>query len=152
MPSQRARSRSSRSGSRGCRSRSWLPHGRPIRRGDAGRLARLTDSDVEVALASLLSAGVVEPGTAVRFAHPILRAAIYGDLSPAERERMHRAAAAILGERGAPGPTVAAHVMQTEPAADPRVVALLRKAAREVLALGDAAGAAALLARALDEP
>src|SRR5207302_62914 len=36
--------------------------------------------------------------------------------------------------------------------ADREAVALLRKAAREVLALGDAAGAATLLARALDEP
>ena len=42
--------------------------------------------------------------------------------------------------------------MHTEPAADPGAVALLRDAARDALALGDAAGAAALLARALDEP
>ena len=105
-----------------------------------------------MALASLLAAGVVQPGTAARFAHPILRAAIYGDLSPAERERMHRATAMILRERGAPAGQVAAHVMLTEPAADPSTVALLRSAARDALALGDAAGAAALLSRALDEP
>src|SRR6266566_4960400 len=42
--------------------------------------------------------------------------------------------------------------MHTEPAADPGAVALLRDAAREALALGDAAGGAALLSRALDEP
>ena len=42
--------------------------------------------------------------------------------------------------------------MHTEPAADPEAVTLLRDAARDALALGDAAGAAALLARALDEP
>ena len=42
--------------------------------------------------------------------------------------------------------------MHTEPAADPEAVALLRDAARDALALGDAAGAAALLSRALDEP
>jgi DNA-binding CsgD family transcriptional regulator len=120
--------------------------------GDAGRLAALADSDVEVALASLLSAGVVQPGTAARFAHPILRAAIYGDLSFAERERMHHATARILRERGAPASQVAAHVMLTEPAADPVALALLRQAAHDALALGDATRAAALLARALDEP
>ena len=42
--------------------------------------------------------------------------------------------------------------MHTEPGAEVQAVALLREAAREALALGDATGAAALLARALDEP
>jgi DNA-binding CsgD family transcriptional regulator len=42
--------------------------------------------------------------------------------------------------------------MHTEPAADPEAVALLRKAARDALTLGDATGAAASLARALEEP
>jgi DNA-binding CsgD family transcriptional regulator len=120
--------------------------------GDAARLAGLAGEDLERAMAELVFAGVVEPGGTVRFAHPILRTAIYGDLSPAERERLHRAAALILRERGAPAGQVAVHVMHTEPAADPDVVALLREAARDALALGDAAGAAALLARALDEP
>jgi DNA-binding CsgD family transcriptional regulator len=47
---------------------------------------------------------------------------------------------------------VAAQVMHTEPVGDARAVALLRDAAREVLSLGDATSAAALLARALEEP
>ena len=42
--------------------------------------------------------------------------------------------------------------MHTEPAGDPEAVALLRDAAHDALALGDAAGAAALLSRALEEP
>src|SRR3954453_22713885 len=120
--------------------------------GDAARLAGLAGEDLERAMAELVLAGVVEPGGTVRFAHPILRTAIYGDLSPAERERLHHAAALILCERVAPAGQVAVHVMHTEPAADPGAVALLREAAREALALGDAAGAAALLVRALDEP
>ena len=103
-------------------------------------------------MGALVSAGVVASDGTVRFTHPILRAAIYGDLSPAERERLHHAAAAILRERGAPAGQVAAQVMHTEPAADPSAVAVLRDAARDALALGDAAGAAALLSRALDEP
>src|SRR5206468_8952532 len=99
-----------------------------------------------------VAAGVVEPGGTVRFTHPIVRSAIYDDLSPAERERMHHAAARILRERGAPVGQVAAHVMHTEPAGDLVAVALLRDAARDALGLGDAAGAAALLSRALNEP
>jgi DNA-binding CsgD family transcriptional regulator len=120
--------------------------------GDAARLAGLAASDMEAAMAALVSAGVVESGGTVRFTHPILRAAIYGELSPAERERLHHAAAALLRERGAPAGQVAAQVMHTEPSADPGAVALLRHAARDALALGDAAGAGALLSRALDEP
>jgi hypothetical protein len=94
----------------------------------------------------------VESGGTVRFTHPILRTAIYGDLSPAERERLHRAAATILRERGASAGQIAVHVMHTGAAADPAAVALLRDAARDALNLGDAAAAAALLSRALDEP
>jgi DNA-binding CsgD family transcriptional regulator/tetratricopeptide (TPR) repeat protein len=120
--------------------------------GDAARLAGLGAADLEAAMGALVSAGIVESGGTVGFTHPILRAAIHADLSPAERERLHHAAAAILRERGAPAGQVAAQVMHTEPAADPAVVALLRDAARDALALGDAAGAAALLSRALEEP
>jgi DNA-binding CsgD family transcriptional regulator/tetratricopeptide (TPR) repeat protein len=120
--------------------------------GDAARLAGLTGVDLEAAMAALVSAGVVEPGGTVRFTHPILRAAIYGDLIPPERERLHHAGASILRERGAPADQVAAQVMHTEPAGDPEAVAVLRAAAHRALALGDATGAAALLSRALDEP
>jgi DNA-binding CsgD family transcriptional regulator len=120
--------------------------------GDAARLAGVADSELEVATTELVADGVMESGATARFAHPILRAAIYEDLSPSERERLHHAAAKILRERGAPMGHVAAQVMHTEPAADSEVVALLRAAAHDALALGDAAGAAVLLARALDEP
>src|SRR5688572_11679100 len=70
--------------------------------GDAARLAGLGGAELEAAMGALVSAGVVESGGTVRFTHPILRAAIYGNLSPAERERLHHSAATILRERGAP--------------------------------------------------
>jgi len=120
--------------------------------GDAMRLAGLSQTEVERAMAALVSAGIIESGGTVRFVHPILRAAIYEDLSPAERERLHCEASKVLQERGATAGQVAAHVMHTEPAADAVAVTLLRDAAREGLALGDATGAATLLARAVDEP
>jgi DNA-binding CsgD family transcriptional regulator len=120
--------------------------------GDAARLAGVVGAELEAGIAALVSAGVLGSGGTVQFAHPILRAAIYGDLSAAERERLHQSAARILRERGAPAAAVATHTMNTEPAADPDAVALLRDAARDALALGDAAAAAALLSRALHEP
>ncbi|MFL5832309.1 MAG: ATP-binding protein, partial [Solirubrobacteraceae bacterium] len=120
--------------------------------GDATRLAELQDAETEAALPALVSAAVVRSGSTIRFTHPMLRTAIYRDLSPAERERLHQRAATILRERGAPVSQVAAHVAHTEPGGNPEAVALLRNAARDALELGDAVAAAALLARALDEP
>ena len=120
--------------------------------GDAGQLAGLTGTDVDAAMVGLVSAGVVESGGMIRFTHPIVRSAIYDDIPPAERERLHHSAWSTLQERRAPLRQVAAHVMQTQPAADPDATALLRGAASDVLALGDAAGAAALLSRAMQEP
>ena len=120
--------------------------------GDAARLADLSSADVGVAMAGLVSAGVVEAGGTVRFTHPILRSAIYGDLSAAERQRLHHSAARVLRGRGAPVRKIAAQIMQSEPAGDVAAIALLRDAARDALALGDASGAAALLSRALEEP
>src|SRR5207244_7769932 len=81
-----------------------------------------------------LVTGVQTCALPICFTHPILRAAIYGDLSPAERERLHRGAARILRERAAPASQVAAQVMHTEPVADAGTVALLRDAARDALA------------------
>jgi DNA-binding CsgD family transcriptional regulator/tetratricopeptide (TPR) repeat protein len=120
--------------------------------GDAGRLTALSGTELEVATASLVLAGILEPGGSLRFTHPILRTAIYADLSPAERERLHRDTSRLLAERGAASGQVAAHVMHTDPAANADVVELLREAAHEAFALGDAVGAAALLTRALAEP
>ncbi len=120
--------------------------------GDAARLAGLAGTDLDPAMVGLISAGVVEPGGTIRFTHPIVRRAIYDDISPAERERLHHFAWRTLRDRRAPLRQVAAHVMQTQPAADPDVTALLRGAAGDALALGDAAGAAALLSRAMQEP
>jgi hypothetical protein len=58
----------------------------------------------------------------------------------------------ILRERGAAAGQIAAQVIHTEPAADPEAVALLRDAARDALALGDAAGAGRSALPCLDEP
>ena len=120
--------------------------------GDAGLLAGIADPALDTPLAGLVSAGVVEPGGTIRFTHPIVRRAIYDDISPAERERLHHSASYTLRERRAPLRQVAAQLMHTQPAADPDAVALLRGAGSDALALGDAAGAAALLSRAMDEP
>ena len=89
----------------------------------------------------------------IRFTHPILRTAIYDDLSPAERERLHHAAWCTLQERRAPSApgrgACHADAAGRRPGRDRRCFG---ERPRDALALGDAAGAAALLSRALQEP
>ena len=120
--------------------------------GDAARLSGAAGSDLEAGIDALVSAGILESGATIRFTHPILRSAIYGDLSPAESERLHQSAAKILRARGASAGQVAAHLMHTEAAGDQEAVTTMRTAARYALDLGDATGAAAMLSRALREP
>jgi DNA-binding CsgD family transcriptional regulator len=119
---------------------------------DAARLTGLDDRDVASAMAALVSAGVTRPGGVVQFEHPLMQTAIYRDISSFERQNLHREAAALLIARGAPIGHVAAQVMRTEPDGNLETVELLRQAARAMLSLGDARGAAPLLMRALREP
>ena len=121
--------------------------------GDVARLAGLAGADLEAAMGALVSAGVVESGGTVAL-HPPHPAR--GDSTATCRPpnasgciTRRRRSCASAGRR----PARSRHRSCTpSPAADLEAVALLREAARDALALGDAAGAAALLSRALDEP
>ena len=103
------------------------------------RLSDLTGIELEDAMTALIAAGVIQPGGAVRFAHPILRSAIYGDLSPAERERLHCSALqGPGGPRGRPPARWPPTSCTPTRRRTLKPVTLLREAAREALALGDA--------------
>ena len=122
--------------------------------GDAAQLAGLAGAELEAAMAALVFAGVVESGA-------------HGPLHPPDPARRRSTttsrppSASDCTMRGGDDP---ARARMRRPARSqrrsctpsrppiPAAVALLRDAARDALALGDAAGAAALLARALDEP
>jgi DNA-binding CsgD family transcriptional regulator len=119
------------------------------------RAAALADLSQEPAgeLASVLArSDILTSERPLAFAHPILRSAIYRDIDPGERSRLHRRAAALLAKGGAAADAVAVHLLVTEPGADPEVVATLRAAAAQALARGAAASAVAFLRRAADEP
>jgi DNA-binding CsgD family transcriptional regulator len=91
-------------------------------------------------------------GTAIAFSHPIVRAAVYGDLRPESRARLHAEAARLLAAAGASAEAVAAHLLHAPPAGDAWAVAELRRAARRSLAEGAADAAVRDLRRALEEP
>ncbi|HEX8054499.1 MAG TPA: AAA family ATPase [Thermoleophilaceae bacterium] len=127
-----------------------LGDGAPLRR--AAALAELGEDLAAAAAEHLAGAGILAAARPLAFAHPILRSAVYADIAAGERADAHRHAAEVLAAEGAGADAVAVHLLATEPAAEPRVVATLREAARDALARGAAPAAAACLRRALAEP
>ncbi|MEV6584126.1 BREX system ATP-binding domain-containing protein [Streptomyces sp. NPDC051582] len=92
-----------------------------------------------------------------RFRHPAARAAVLEDTTPGVRADLHRRAARLLREDGAPATTVAEHLAaaSADPGPgpghhpDPADVEVLLEAAEELLARGDARVAPGLLELAL---
>jgi DNA-binding CsgD family transcriptional regulator len=118
----------------------------------AGALADLREDTALAAFDALAAVGVLAPERPLRFAHPILREAVYRELPPGERDALHAAAAALLTEGGAPPSEIAAHLLATPPRGDAATVEALRDAARSALGQGAADLAARYLQRALEEP
>ena len=98
---------------------------------------------------SLTELGVLSPGRPVRFAHPVVRTAIYQDTPASERARMQRRAAELLA--GDPE-QAAVHLLAADPHGDPQTVVMLRAAARAAQARGAPDSAVSYLRRALAEP
>lgn len=117
----------------------------------AARLAGLPEDEALPALDGLIGAHVLAEGTQLRFVHPIVRAAIYDELPPGERSRLHREAARLLTAEGAEIDAVAAQLLASEPAGSPEVIEQLQQAAAGALSRGAPEDAVAYLTRALHE-
>ena len=100
----------------------------------------------------LVDLAVLVSGEPLRFVHPIVRTAIYEDLSAADRADLHARAARLLHDQRADPGAIAVHLLATPASGDEKVVNMLRQAARSALAGGAPDTAATLLRRALDEP
>jgi DNA-binding CsgD family transcriptional regulator len=118
----------------------------------ASRLAGLRLDDGERAADELAAAGILAPHRPLRFAHPLMGAAIYASLPAGARAVAHRRAVRELSEAGARPMAVVAHACAVEPAGDPFVAEALAAAGRWALAAGQSRHAALLLERALAEP
>lgn len=118
----------------------------------AGTVAGLDERAADDAFDGLSRAGILAPDRPLRFTHPILRDAVYRDLSPSVRDALHARAASSLRDHGASASEIAAHLLATPAGADPQAVPLLRRAATLALGQGAADVAARYLRRALDEP
>ena len=85
------------------------------------------------ALAAAEAAGVVEVELgAVRFTHPLLASAVYGDAPPAERRQMHRRLARIVVE----SEESARHLALAAEGPDAEVASVLESAARKARSRG----------------
>lgn len=100
----------------------------------------------------LVGAGLLAPERPLRLVHPIVRAAIAEDTPPSDRARGHRAALEVLRAEALADDRLLVHASSAEPAGDPAVVALLRRAAQRNLGTGAPRTAAGHLTRALAEP
>jgi len=119
---------------------------------ELGALAGLSASEVRRAAGELARMSIVTGEDGLRFAHPIVRNAVYADLVPEERDRLHRAAAVVLEAAGAAAERVAAQLLVVDPAGDGLVCVTLRRAAEIARASGASHSAVAYLRRALAEP
>lgn len=117
----------------------------------AAALAGLAPDRGAAAADALTAACVLASGRPLRFAHPILRQAVYEDIAEGRRQFDHSRAAQVLEAAGEPD-RAAVHLLQTEAGADPSVVARLRSAAARALCRGAPPTALILLRRALTEP
>jgi DNA-binding CsgD family transcriptional regulator len=99
----------------------------------------------------LIAAAILTYDGEARFAHPLLRTAVYNAIPARSREEAHAAAAELLAMREADPERVAAHLLLCEPRRSPQVVARLCSAADQALARGAAESAVAYLRRALVE-
>ena len=118
----------------------------------AAALAGLSVEEASAAAAALVRAQVIADDRRLAFVHPIVRAAIHADLTTAERAALNAAAARRFAAEPGGAERALPHLLETEPAGDPAVVATLRAGARAAAARGAADIAVRCLRRALEEP
>src|SRR6516225_1408359 len=117
----------------------------------AATLAGVGLADAAAAADGLAGIGVLEPGTPLRFVHPIVRTAVHDDIPAASRGLRHAEAARLLAAEGADLDAVCAHLLVCEPTGSAEVVERLRAAAARAVGRGAPESAVAYLRRALAE-
>ena len=100
----------------------------------------------------LRGAEILAPGHPIDFLHPLIRTAVYSELSEEGRADAHRRAAELISSADGDAREVAPHLMACPPNGDQWVVMQLRDAARDAMARGAPEAARRYLQRALEEP
>jgi DNA-binding CsgD family transcriptional regulator len=118
---------------------------------EAGALAGMDTGAAAEAAAGLVRAEILAREEALRFVHPLVRAAIEREMTPSELTDRHGRAALLLMRRGAERDRIVAQLLAGTPGEDPEAAAHLLAAGREALARGAPGTAARYLRRALEE-
>lgn len=116
----------------------------------AAALAELDTSAGLDAADALESAHIITAGEVLVFTHPMIRSAIYRDLTRGESARLHTAAARLLPTSGAAPDRVGRHLLEGVHVCEPWAWEALDQAARDAIRKGAPAGAVRLLRHALD--
>lgn len=117
----------------------------------AAGLGKLPAAEAQAAVDGLRSIGVLGAQEVLSFAHPIVRNALYRDLTPGTRSALHAEASLMLTGNGAAPAQIAIHLLRS-PSGQKDAQSTLESAAGEALAQGAPQVAASYLRRALEEP
>ncbi|HYI35313.1 MAG TPA: AAA family ATPase [Thermoleophilaceae bacterium] len=118
----------------------------------AAAVAGLDPDAAERAADVLADAGILDAGRPLRMNHPLVRAAVTGELRGADEASLHRRAYEVLRDDGARSSVAVTHALKAGPAGDPGVVELLTRSSTRALRNGSPQVAAVHLNRALAEP
>ncbi len=118
----------------------------------AAKLAGVGEDRARELCDRLRDAEILAPGHPIDFVHPLIRTAIYLELSEERRSEAHRRVAELLSATGSDARDVAPHLLACAPNGDQWVVGQLRDAAREAMGAGAPDAARRYLERALEEP
>ena len=119
------------------------------------RVARLADveyASASIAADALARAHIFVVGEPLQFRHPLVREAVLESIEPRARAVSQGQAARLLLADGEPPERASVHLLQSDPAADPEVVATLRIAAKRAVAESAPELGIKTLRRALREP
>lgn len=115
-------------------------------------LAGLDPPAVGEAVDALVAERVLEGDHVFTFVHPLVRSAVYEDLSPSTRQEWHERAARTLAGEGTTPDEITVHLLASRTKGDRRLVETLRRAAGEARRRGAPDLARSYLERALLEP
>jgi len=115
-------------------------------------LADIDEATAAGAIQALARAEILRGDESVGFVHPLVRDAVYSELTAPERALEHLRAARLLAELGGTPERVAAQLLLTAPRGDAWVVTRLREAAQLARRRGAPDAAMRLLERAQAEP
>ncbi|MGW0792506.1 ATP-binding protein [Streptomyces sp. NPDC002911] len=118
----------------------------------AATLAGMSSAEAADCTARLRDARIVSGFDPLEFVHPLIATAVYRSIPPATRTAMHGRAAWAITQAGLGVAAASRHLLEVHPDDDQELVAQLREAARQHLAVGAPEAARRCLERALEEP